>query len=463
MDINGTIEAFRKGTLDIDCRVMVLRQRKENGEVLQGAGYIRQKPDGTLNFKIYVASVINPRRHGMFDRLAEIKPGKLIHEEAFYDLSATTSGHTWTSERLLCNFKSDPDGKVTVAYDRIAGMRADVKLPFPNYETLESDEAEHFVDVYFFEEYDIPRNYQEESEFEFDGVTGHGRKEQELGQTVIKMESATPFPASFHLRIQEALQYITGKSATWAICVRGGRAATSMALSSPERKSANTRFPAPISTGSIDYHNHGWPLFWRYLTYVRDHTDETYWNAVAYHIHNARESTANSVDAGAIGVSVAMEAIASLLAGEYSKEEKNEIENLQRHVLDCVGKHPDLGKYAERLRGLMGGLATKGTKDVLHELAKKGAIEPSYIAAWSWLRNGKVHPKLKNLKRPDLVENQKMLTKTSRVEVLIHQLVFHLIGYQGPFTDYGVEAAEQRFPNKAYPLPVSENQEFLNA
>jgi hypothetical protein len=103
----------------------------------------------------------------------------------------------------------------------------------------------------------------------------------------------------------------------------------------------------------------------------------------------------------------------------------------------------------------MGTLSTKGTKDVLHDLAKIGAIELSYISAWSWLRNGKVHPKLKNLGRPGRVEYQKILTKTSRVQVLIHQLVFHLIGYQGPFTDYGSDAVNQNFPNKAYPLEIS--------
>jgi hypothetical protein len=454
MDINGTIDAFRKGTLDIDCQIMTLRQRKENGEILEGAGYIRQKPDGSLHFKIYVSCVINPRPHGMFDRLSEIRAGKVIQEEAFYDLTARTAGHTWISERMLCKFRSNPDGKVTVVYDRIQGMMADVELPFPNYETLESGEAEHFVDVYFFEEYDIPRNYQEESEFEFEDVFGRGRKDEGTGQTVIKVESAEPFSPSFHLRIQEALQYVTGKSATWAVCVRGRREATSMALSSPENKSPKTRFTAPIATGTIDYHNHGWTLFCRYLAYVRDHTDGMHWNPVAYHIHNARESRANSIDAGAIGVSVAMEAIASLLGGELDDEEKEKLERLKRHLLNSIAKHSEFEAFTDRLDGLLRGLLNRGTKDVLHELAKKGAVEKSYIAAWTWLRNSNVHPKLKDLKRPGPVEYQKILDKTNRVEVLIHQLIFHLVGYEGPFTDYGSEAANHNFPSKTYPLAV---------
>lgn len=189
MDISGTIEAFRRGTLDIDCPVMILRQRKEDGEVLKGAGYIRQTPDGSHHFKIYVSSVTNLRRHGMFDRFLEIKPGKLIHEESFYDLFATTGTQTWKSERLLCRFKSDNDGVMTVAHDRMTGMEADVELPMLNYPVMDSDEAEYFLDVYFFDEYDIPRNYQEHSEFAFDGISGVGVVEEGSGQTVVKLKS----------------------------------------------------------------------------------------------------------------------------------------------------------------------------------------------------------------------------------------------------------------------------------
>jgi hypothetical protein len=34
--------------------------------------------------------------------------------------------------------------------------------------------------------------------------------------------------------------------------------------------------------------------------------------------------------------------------------------------------------------------------------------------------------------------------------VLIFQIVFSIIGYEGPFTDYGVKG----FPTRQYPLPV---------
>jgi hypothetical protein len=53
-DIDDTIDSFRRGTLDFDCRRMVLAQGKKGGVRFEGQGYIRQSTDGTLVFKIYV-------------------------------------------------------------------------------------------------------------------------------------------------------------------------------------------------------------------------------------------------------------------------------------------------------------------------------------------------------------------------------------------------------------------------
>jgi hypothetical protein len=48
MDIDETIDAFRRDALDFDCKAMVLSQHKEGGERFEGQGYIRQNPDVPL-------------------------------------------------------------------------------------------------------------------------------------------------------------------------------------------------------------------------------------------------------------------------------------------------------------------------------------------------------------------------------------------------------------------------------
>jgi hypothetical protein len=68
-------------------------------------------------------------------------------------------------------------------------------------------------------------------------------------------------------------------------------------------------------------------------------------------------------------------------------------------------------------------------------LSPTGHVEKAYVDAWTYLRNRHVHPTLKDLKKPDAIDYQKLLDHIHRVEVLLRQLTFYLIGYKGPFTD----------------------------
>jgi hypothetical protein len=72
-----------------------------------------------------------------------------------------------------------------------------------------------------------------------------------------------------------------------------------------------------------------------------------------------------------------------------------------------------------------------------YALAETGHVEKDYVEAWTYLRNKHVHPTLKDLEKPDQIDFQKLIDHIYRVEVLLRQLTFYLIGYEGPSTDYG--------------------------
>jgi hypothetical protein len=74
-------------------------------------------------------------------------------------------------------------------------------------------------------------------------------------------------------------------------------------------------------------------------------------------------------------------------------------------------------------------------QDTLHALAATGRVEKDYIKAWSHLRNRHVHPNIKDLKKPDQAYHENLLYDITCVEVLLYQLTFMLIGYEGPYTD----------------------------
>jgi hypothetical protein len=452
MDIDETINAFRQGKVDIDCKKMVLKQHKEGGEHFEGQGYIKQTDDGTLSFKLYVTKFENAKPLGYLEARLNAGAGKLYADNAFYDLTAIGyDGTIWTSSRMLPAFHWNMDDNSVIADGRMQSILADLKHPQLN----------HYLRLHFFEEYKVPLHIMSETEkhgrqhmtldraeFEACGSKFEVRKREGSGDTVIALTRDTTFPAAFHLRVQEALQYITGKTAIWRARLESRCDSLFLELASPTRTSPLTRFSPPISPASIDFHNRGWDLFAHYLAYVMKKTNASHWNPVAYHVYNACESSANSIDAWAIGVSVAVEAIASLIPFQTDPQQAQRVTLFQQRVRECLDAQSDFVDLVPRMNGLMKTMGNKRPQDMLHALAKTGHVEKNYITSWTYLRNRHVHPKLKDLNKPDVADYQKLLDSIHHVEVLLHQLTFQLIGYEGPFTDYGAES----FPSRQYPL-----------
>jgi hypothetical protein len=175
-----------------------------------------------------------------------------------------------------------------------------------------------------------------------------------------------PVPAAFNLRIQEAFQYITAKTAIWRARLESAGAELHLELASPWRKSPRTQFSPPISPSSIDFRQHGWRLFEKYLAYMVDSTKGTYWNPVAYHLNNACEATAGSLDARAVGVSVAVEAVASLISADGDKEYAERVALLQGRVREWFAEQSDLQDLADRVGGQFNAMSNKRVQDTLY-------------------------------------------------------------------------------------------------
>lgn len=102
MDIDETIEAFRNGAIELDCKKIELRQHKNGGEYFEGQGYIRQSQDGTLKFKMYVTKFENASPFAHIATRMNRGAGKLYTDDVFYDLMAVgRDGTTWTATRIL--------------------------------------------------------------------------------------------------------------------------------------------------------------------------------------------------------------------------------------------------------------------------------------------------------------------------------------------------------------------------
>jgi hypothetical protein len=438
--IDDTIDAFRRGALEFDCKHMVL-SNAHRGERFEGSGYIRQLPDGSLTFKIYVTQH-NAKAGDNIQALWNVRAGELHGDDIFYDLDATgEDGVHWTAARIYTMPNWDMSDMSVMINARLQSIIAELDVSQPR----------HYLRLNFFEEYEVPlRGKFEACESKFEV-----RKQRGSGETVVEVISDCPFPAAFDLRIQEALQYITAKTAMWRarLASQDKKLYLELASPSPWAHSPRTQFNPPISPADIHFHNSGWSLFTKYLTYVIRDTVGMHWNPVAYHLYNACEATANSLDSWAVGVCVAVEAVASLICVQDDEKKAKQVALLQERMRKWFAEQTDFHSLADRVNGTINALSQKRPQDTLYALAQTGHVEKDYIKAWRDLRGRQVHPKLNDLERPDLADYQKLIDKIHRTEVLLRQLTFYLIGYEGPFTDYGVHG-RQGFPSKQYPLKV---------
>jgi hypothetical protein len=452
MNLDKTIDAFRRNAIDLDCKNVVLRRRQDGCERYEGPGYIRQSIDGALIFKIYVIKSENAKPLGHLNALLNPAFGKLHPDDMFYDLEAMGHDRTrWFAARIIPVMNYDmTDGSVIIT-GQMQSITANLDLPQPR----------PHLRLHFFEEYDVPLRLmsrteehgneymvRDRAEFEACGSKFEVRQRKGSGDTIIELTADATFPLDFHLRIQEALQYITGRIAIWRVRLESEGSTLAVELASPWRKSARAKLGPPISPAFMGFLEHGWRLFACYLTYVAEKTDGTYWNPVAYHLHNACESSANSVDAWAVGVSVAAEAVASLIKFPTDDTKAKRLALFQSRMREFLSMQTDFAELLPRMRGSIDAMSNKRPQDTMYSLAKDGYVEKAYVDAWTYLRNRHVHPTLKELQKPDQIDNQKLLDNIHRVEVLLRQLTFYLIGYDGPFTDYGAE----QFQSKQYPL-----------
>ena len=311
-DFDETIDAFRRGVLNFDCKRMVLSQNKEGGARFEGQGYVQQSPRGALIFQIYVTQHNTEPFSDLRDRLS-VASGKIYRDEMHYNLDLTArDGTHWTATRILPAFSWDVTDGSVLAKGELNSITTEIEMRQPH----------HCLRLHFFEECDVPLHSMSETErygnryrvrdlaqFGACGLKFEVRKREGSGDTIVEIISENAFPAAFDLRVQEALQYITAKTATWRARLHCQiEKELQLELASPWPKSARTQFYPPLSPGSPHFLKHGWSLFEKYLAYVSANTKDTHWNPVAYHLNNACEATANSLDARAVGSSIAVEA-----------------------------------------------------------------------------------------------------------------------------------------------------------
>jgi len=271
----------------------------------------------------------------------------------------------------------------------------------------------------------------------------------EKGLHVSAHLQAGAFSRGFEHRIVEALQFVLGQPVPWSVLTKREKdhLETRISGSFPPTFKKH-RFLPPLPTTMVHptsrriTANHHTKLFDLYIKHTTKFEGSRrdiwgYLNAVY------EASGASYIDAMGLTLTVVIE---TLLAtkfpnlGKLTRAEQRQITTLKEHIDAWTGSDP----LKRRLHGAVSQWSHPRAVDKMRALAKKGAIAEEQWKAWQTLRNANVHAfQATNL------GTAKFSALIASGRVLLYQLIFHAIGYRGPYLDFSTPG----WPVKQYPPP----------
>jgi hypothetical protein len=288
--------------------------------------------------------------------------------------------------------------------------------------------------------------------FSFDAANCRFEISKTGDEVLVEISSEHPLPGNLALRIQEAMMFFTAKPAILRAIGEAGPNGRSWELMSASSHNTRAQSYPPLGRTHIEFLDHGWTLFVRYLELVVGNSTAEYWGHITYHVHNATEASGNSIHAWAVLVSVAVEGLTDLIKMPRNDGQVTMIKQFKEWIRAKINESQKFSELDARLAGLMGSMDNPSPKDKLIFLERGGRVTSDYVKAWGKLRNKGVHPKtidLQNLSDHNFLE---LLDLIYKVTTLMYEIVFHLIDYVGPYQDYGSHG----WLIKNYPHPVRE-------
>lgn len=458
--------SLKKGELDellamnwrIDCPKMRLKsKRRKDSEVHSGGGEIRLDSQHRLRFRLYSYRQLN--RPSTF--IGPRPPaGSIVPDWFYYDLNATDlHGRKWKSDRLLPHFHRTAAGK-TVITGELREMTS--RGSYPESLVFSGDELAY----HFFDEIAIPFN---ESTVRSESVAAGSRAFRSGTMNVWKFRSCgyqflviresddllslycyskgKRFPFYLDARVAEAFSFITGRPSHWRVKSLRRRNSVELVINGSRPIAPSSRFRPPLPLEPLEspisgkltaeLHRRLFHKFFRHLLLEGQKRHPVL--GMLSSIYEA--ASAPFIDAEALTLTVAIEALLHVEfpnLGVPTAAGQNAIATLLQYVEDWNGSR----SLRDRAKGAISNFRQSRALDKMRALAARGAITQAQYEAWQDLRNPVTHSYLTSG-----IPTPKFLKLVRTCEVLFYHLIFHAIGYKGPYTDF----SEADWPMKQYP------------
>lgn len=446
------VEEFLQGRFQLDCpRIELIPcvsgSKKTN---LSGSGYVSLNEDGHFDLKVYIPEELSTDE--VFEQL-KWKPGKVIGDEAYYDMIAhDISGSSWQAERFIPDKSSGPNGSMIIG--EITELH--------QIEDTNTDNERGFFQLHFNEVVKVPLNtIVKEHE-----TVGESTRKLRTGIRLARFEACgidfeieeneghTKFSAASDAvefvdvtinRIFESFCFVTSRSESWSILVIGNSRGIKTRIRAVKSNKLKSRIPSPISYQRIHNTDSVWQLFACYLMHTLEN-EKDFFHPLSSLLYSVIESGKASFDVEALTLSVSIE---SLLKDELSNfygiipDLSSDIEVAKKLISESKALND---KFKKRVLGSFSAMKRARAKDILFALRDNCFIDNSLVKTYGDLRNKSAHGVKSS--RADV---QNYYNQISAALVLFFQLVFLIIKYEGEYTDYGTYGYPTKQFNRRLP------------
>jgi hypothetical protein len=450
------IESVIANTMALECSQMRLEQLGTGaGRVLHGAGAIRQRPDGGLEFTLYARDSATSDDDSHWP-----PPGRVFPETAYYHLEATElGGRVWTSARVLPQFSGAASGHGVVVTGRLRDITAIYNHGEHNYSLRIAEKLRRVTsfDIFVPGELSVPANEDTTTT-----KRGGGNRSSETRLNIARFKAADcrfvvtreprftriqcltrrkrGFPAGMDSHVVDALAFLLALPVRPRVTVAWNNATERATVHGFTTDTTQARIPRPVPGNRASGFDDTWRLFDRYLRYITAggadaaHSLSTQWRGIL------RAST-GSTETLALVASVAVERILTISRGPKHQPSKGDLEAVAwseeatAHLtgLDCPPR------IVKRLTGLFGQFTRMRTLDALHAMVREGSVQRDLVDQWHAMRNTFAHGGDVN------GDPQELIYHCGAVITLLYQLVFSAVGYSGEATKWGPDGVLRTF------------------
>jgi len=444
------IKAIRNNQFELHSMKMKLENIVDKSIFFSGPGMIRQELNGKLKFTLYAKEEFSSE-----EVLEEIlntndtRIGKIIPERHFFKLSAIDGkGREWNSDRILPDCQIYIEGTLCKGILNEIVYITNIPVGINTYNNLHLE---------FYDDIKIPANsYTYIKKITGKNVSRSSERNALIFKTalheydfqkidnrlqILLKSNEQPFVENFEIRLIEGLQFVFAQPIDWSLLIKWTIEKLEIRIKSTIKNSKRYRLFPPI-VNAFQSSPYFCELFDKYMTYILANQTGIKIHPISAQIRSICHASMGSIQAQALTLAVAIESILKFLQpvnDKPSSEIKEGIKKAQNYFKTWGG--PSI--LTDQIKGFLARLNDTNASKKFDELIKKGIITKQQKDAWNKLRHKLAHGSI------DISGSlQEILDLSNMVLVMFYFLIFHIIGYQGKYTNYSSDG----WPISDYPV-----------